>query len=84
MWWTLGGTLFLVITLLVKSPNKVWNDFTWNLSLSLNKKNSAEFVFTDLENFTGWSNKGFVVLLGFLQVSDALFIYSQYNRFDGF
>ncbi|KAJ6517505.1 amino acid transporter [Mycena vitilis] len=29
--------------------------------------NSASFVFTDLENFTGWENKGFVVLLGFLQ-----------------
>jgi len=30
-------------------------------------QNTAEFVFTDLENFTGWGNKGFVVLLGFLQ-----------------
>ncbi|PCH36924.1 hypothetical protein WOLCODRAFT_83294 [Wolfiporia cocos MD-104 SS10] len=29
--------------------------------------NSADFVFTDYQNFTGWSNKGFVVLLGFLQ-----------------
>ncbi|EMD36732.1 hypothetical protein CERSUDRAFT_95005 [Gelatoporia subvermispora B] len=29
--------------------------------------NSATFVFTDLENFTGWESKGFVVLLGFLQ-----------------
>ncbi|KAF8587676.1 amino acid transporter [Ramaria rubella] len=51
LWWTLGGTLFLVISLLVKAPHK----------------NSAQFVFTDLENFTGWENKGFVVLLGFLQ-----------------
>ncbi|KAF7296863.1 Amino acid metabolite permease [Mycena indigotica] len=51
VWWTLGGTFVLVITLLVKAP----------------VKNSAEFVFTDLENFTGWENKGFVVLLGFLQ-----------------
>ncbi|KZT08199.1 amino acid transporter [Laetiporus sulphureus 93-53] len=51
LWWTLGGTFVLVITLLVKAP----------------VKNPAEFVFTDYENFTGWSNKGFVVLLGFLQ-----------------
>ncbi|KAJ3768959.1 amino acid/polyamine transporter I [Lentinula raphanica] len=51
IWWTLGGTFVLVITLLVKAP----------------VKNSAEFVFTDFENFTGWGSKGFVVLLGFLQ-----------------
>ncbi|KAJ7061260.1 amino acid transporter [Mycena amicta] len=51
VWWTLGGTFVLVITLLVKAP----------------VKNTASFVFTDLENFTGWQNKGFVVLLGFLQ-----------------
>ncbi|KAJ7205269.1 amino acid transporter [Mycena pura] len=51
VWWTLGGTFVLVITLLVKAP----------------VKNSASFVFTDLENFTGWQNKGFVFLLGFLQ-----------------
>ncbi|KAJ3801608.1 amino acid transporter [Lentinula aff. detonsa] len=51
IWWTLGGTFVLVITLLVKAP----------------VKNSAEFVFTDFENFTGWNSKGFVVLLGFLQ-----------------
>ncbi|CAE6528864.1 unnamed protein product [Rhizoctonia solani] len=51
VWWTLVGTVILVVTLLVKSP----------------VKNSASFVFTDLENFTGWGNKGFVVLLGFLQ-----------------
>ncbi|KAH9944886.1 amino acid transporter, partial [Amylocystis lapponica] len=51
VWWTLGGTFVLVITLLVKAP----------------VKNSADFVFTDYENFTGWSNRGFVVLLGFLQ-----------------
>ncbi|CAE6454999.1 unnamed protein product [Rhizoctonia solani] len=51
VWWTLIGTVILVVTLLVKSP----------------VKNSASFVFTDLENFTGWENKGFVVLLGFLQ-----------------
>jgi len=51
LWWTLGGTLVLVITLLVKAP----------------VRNTADFVFTDYQNFTGWSNKGFVVLLGFLQ-----------------
>ncbi|KAJ7659471.1 amino acid transporter [Mycena rosella] len=51
VWWTLGGTCVLVITLLVKAPGR----------------NTAAFVFTDLENFTGWQNKGFVVLLGFLQ-----------------
>ncbi|CAE6421137.1 unnamed protein product [Rhizoctonia solani] len=51
VWWTLVGTVILVVTLLVKSP----------------VKNSAAFVFTDLENFTGWGNKGLVVLLGFLQ-----------------
>ncbi|KIJ64797.1 hypothetical protein HYDPIDRAFT_175318 [Hydnomerulius pinastri MD-312] len=51
VWWTLGGTFVLVITLLVKAP----------------AKNSAAFVFTDFENFTGWDSRGFVVLLGFLQ-----------------
>lgn len=51
VWWTLGGTFVLVITLLVKAP----------------VKNSATFVFTDYENFTGWGSRGFVVLLGFLQ-----------------
>ncbi|KAH9903180.1 amino acid transporter [Cubamyces lactineus] len=51
LWWTLGGTFVLVITLLVKAP----------------VKNTAAFVFTDYENFTGWESRGFVVLLGFLQ-----------------
>lgn len=51
VWWTLGGTFVLVITLLVKAP----------------EKNTAKFVFTDYENFTGWGSRGFVVLLGFLQ-----------------
>ncbi|KAF8909728.1 amino acid transporter [Gymnopilus junonius] len=51
VWWTVGGTFVLVITLLVKAP----------------EKNSAAFVFTDYENFTGWTSEGFVVLLGFLQ-----------------
>ncbi|KAH8080676.1 amino acid transporter [Cristinia sonorae] len=51
MWWTLGGTLVLVVTLLVVTP----------------VKNDAKFVFTNYQNFTGWSSRGFVVLLGFLQ-----------------
>ncbi|OSX57506.1 hypothetical protein POSPLADRAFT_1067868 [Postia placenta MAD-698-R-SB12] len=51
VWWTLGGTFVLVITLLVKAP----------------VKNTADFVFTDYQNYTGWRNRGFVVLLGFLQ-----------------
>lgn len=51
VWWTLGGTVTLVITLLVKAP----------------MHNSASFVFTDFENFTGYGSKGFVVLLAFLQ-----------------
>lgn len=51
VWWTLGGTFVLVITLLVKAP----------------VKNSPDFVFTNFQNFTGWESRGFVVLLGFLQ-----------------
>ncbi|KAF8961453.1 amino acid/polyamine transporter I [Flammula alnicola] len=51
VWWTVGGTIVLVITLVTKAP----------------KRNSATFVFTDYENFTGWTSEGVVVLLGFLQ-----------------
>ncbi|KAG1814199.1 amino acid transporter [Suillus variegatus] len=51
VWWTLGGTVCLVTTLLVKAP----------------MMNSANFVFTNVQNFTGWQSQGFVVLLGFLQ-----------------
>ncbi|KAF8152919.1 amino acid/polyamine transporter I [Crassisporium funariophilum] len=51
VWWTLGGTVVLVITLLIKAP----------------QRNTGVFVFTDYENFTGWRSKAFVVLLGFLQ-----------------
>ncbi|KZO92803.1 amino acid transporter [Calocera viscosa TUFC12733] len=51
VWWTLGGTVVLVICLLVKAP----------------VKNTASFVFFDFENYTGWGSEGFVVLLGFLQ-----------------
>jgi len=36
-WWTLGGTVILVVTLLVKAP----------------VRNDAHFVFLDYENFTG-------------------------------
>lgn len=55
-WWTLGGTLVLVITLLVKAP----------------VKNNAKFVFLDFENTTGYGSEGFVVMLGFLQAVYAL------------
>ncbi|KAH7928361.1 amino acid transporter [Leucogyrophana mollusca] len=68
VWWTLGGTFVLVITLLVKAP----------------EKNTAAFVFTNYQkyghvslllveltekhlSYTGWESKAFVVLLGFLQ-----------------
>ncbi|QRV83248.1 amino acid permease [Ceratobasidium sp. AG-Ba] len=61
VWWTLIGTIILVVTLLVKSPVKMSEHPDDRF------QNSASFVFTDLENFTGWENKGFVVLLGFLQ-----------------
>ncbi|PPQ84943.1 LOW QUALITY PROTEIN: hypothetical protein CVT25_004456 [Psilocybe cyanescens] len=60
MWWTVGGTLILVITLLVKAPEKRRGRVS-------SFQNSGAFVFTDYENFTGWQSKGFVVLLGFLQ-----------------
>ncbi|OCH86742.1 amino acid transporter [Obba rivulosa] len=62
LWWTLGGTFVLVITLLVKAPIKASA-----LCHSFLMTTSLRFVFTDFENFTGWENKGFVVLLGFLQ-----------------
>lgn len=55
-WWTLGGTVVLVVTLLVKAPHK----------------NEAHFVFFDYEDYTGWGNRGFVVILGFLQAVYAL------------
>lgn|ERR1700731_3703585 len=45
---------------------------TWVLIIALlvctrNSPAPAKFVFTDFENHTGWSNNGFVVLLGLLQ-----------------
>lgn len=77
MWWTLLGTIILVVTLLVKSPVKVRsyvmlrperpNELIHWFCSGHQIQNTASFVFTDLENFTGWENKGFVVLLGFLQ-----------------
>lgn len=53
LWWTLGGTFVLVITLLVKAPVKVC--FAWILlaffgvSSCHTTKNTAEFVFTDYQ-----------------------------------
>jgi amino acid transporter len=55
-WWTLGGTVVLVVTLLVKAP----------------MHNPASFVFFDYENTTGYGSKGFVVMLGFIQAVYAL------------
>ncbi|KAL4248417.1 Amino Acid-Polyamine-Organocation Transporter [Abortiporus biennis] len=52
LWWTICGTGILVGVLLGTTDGD---------------KNSAKFVFTDYENFTGYSSRGFVVLLGFLQ-----------------
>lgn len=54
--WTLGGTVVLVVVLLVKAP----------------VRNPASFVFLDFQNYTGWNSRGFVVMLGFLQAVYAL------------
>ncbi|KAI9323981.1 amino acid/polyamine transporter I, partial [Zopfochytrium polystomum] len=51
VWFTLIGTVVLVVTLFAASP----------------AKNDASFAFFDFENFTGWDNSGLVFLLGFLQ-----------------
>ncbi|EIW79578.1 hypothetical protein CONPUDRAFT_58025 [Coniophora puteana RWD-64-598 SS2] len=55
VWWTLGGTFVLVVTLLVKAPAK--------------RHNTRILLYTDFASvsFTGWGSEGFVVLLGFLQ-----------------
>lgn len=45
-----GGTLFIVVTLLVKS----------------NPKRSIEYVFLKIQNDTGWSSNGLVFFLGLL------------------
>ncbi|OZJ06872.1 hypothetical protein BZG36_00020 [Bifiguratus adelaidae] len=52
MYWHLFGTLIIIISLLVGTRGR---------------HASATFVFTDYENNTGWSNNGFVILLGLLQ-----------------
>lgn len=48
----MAGALIIVISLLVCTRDS---------------PKSAQFVFTDFENHTGWVNSGFVVLLGLLQ-----------------
>lgn len=90
VWWTLGGTFVLVITLLVKAPVKVkFSQSTWRTFFTRNLimyyrilLNSCSRIFkskllltsqkdevSDWQiSFTGWESKGFVVLLGFLQV----------------
>ncbi len=51
LWWTLGGTLVLVITLLVKTPDKVprLSEDQPARTNSITPQNSAAFVFTDFE-----------------------------------
>jgi amino acid transporter len=85
VWWTLGGTVVLVITLLVKAPVKVEDIFLHsshsNVSSCRTPRNSFSQTSRSrskepamhsranlLRSFTGWGSKGFVVLLGFLQV----------------
>ncbi|CAO3578238.1 unnamed protein product [Absidia cylindrospora] len=52
LYWHLFGTLGIIISVLVCTRNS---------------PASPEFVFTDFENHSGWSNNGFAVLLGLLQ-----------------
>lgn len=52
VYWHIIGTWIIIIALLVCTRDT---------------PASARFVFTDFENHTGWSNNGFVVLLGLLQ-----------------
>jgi hypothetical protein len=52
VYWHIIGTWIIIISLLVCTRAT---------------PASAKFVFTDFENHTGWSNNGFVVLLGLLQ-----------------
>lgn len=56
VWFTLAGTLILVITLFVKAPIK----------------NTGHDAFFEIINFSGWSSTGFVFILGFLQAVYAL------------
>jgi amino acid transporter len=48
----MAGTLIIILSLLICTRST---------------PKSAQFVFTDFENHTGWANGGFVVLLGLLQ-----------------
>ena len=87
LWWTLGGTFVLVITLLVKAPEKV-NHYPCPHCVELSHLDieysrvcfhrlrkvrdfCGDHVHAEnlpMDSFTGWSSRGFVVLLGFLQV----------------
>lgn len=49
LWWTLGGTFVLVITLLLKAPGKASMHRPMGIVLTSNVQNSAEFVFTNYE-----------------------------------
>lgn len=52
LWWTLGGTFVLVITLLVKAPEKV--SLAPSVIVTLPEtvtQNIADFVFTDFEKY---------------------------------
>lgn len=52
IWWTLGGTFVLVITLLVKAPVKVGTSILYDTCSDIGGlQNSAAFVFTDLEKY---------------------------------
>ena len=54
LWWTLGGTFVLVITLLVKAPVKVSSRLSHEWRRGLTRRglqNSAAFVFTDYEKY---------------------------------
>lgn len=53
IWWTLGGTFVLVITLLVKAPVKVGKFMKlYGTCPDIGGlQNSADFVFTDLEKY---------------------------------
>ncbi|KAG0293311.1 hypothetical protein BGZ97_005370 [Linnemannia gamsii] len=51
VWVHIGGVIIILVSILVKTPNKA----------------SASFVFTHFINNTGWSSTVYVVLLGLLQ-----------------
>ena len=56
VWWTVGGTLVLVITLLVKAPERVSFSPSIIISQTLGTlgQNTANFVFTDYEKLEGF------------------------------